>query len=567
MTQFEMTQPNPSTAQARALADELHRQGVGYVVISPGSRSGAMAIAFDEHPGITTRVVLDERSAAFHALGRSRASGAPVVALATSGTALANHLPAVVEADISLVPLILISADRPPDLLHVGANQTIDQVGIFGDRTRWSCNLGPADPSHDLNAYWRTSVSQAVARALGHGARPGPVHLNIAFREPTVPVSDDGRSRAEPYPFAIGGRPSGAPWQAHGRSRSGGGFLPTVGRSRGLLVAGEADFDPSELKRAADRLGWPVLATAMSGLRGADVVTTYHHLLVAGVPAALRPEVVVTVGRIGPSDRLGALTSVAVPQIHIDRWGSWDDPRRHSTHMLQADPAPTLENLEPAPDGRLLDLWLAADATMRSALDERLAEEGAPTGPSVARALSAVDCGWLVAASSMPVRDVDAHTVHRARVIANRGASGIDGFVSTALGVASIGDRTVALAGDLSLLHDAGGFLCDEIGDVVFVVIDNGGGGLFDLLPQAEHAPGFERLFVAPHRLDLSRLADAYGLGTAVVDRVNDLGPTATGLLESGGAHVLVVPVDRETDLKGRRALDDTAQVTCAGLS
>jgi 2-succinyl-5-enolpyruvyl-6-hydroxy-3-cyclohexene-1-carboxylate synthase len=561
-----MSQPNPSTAQARAIADELNRQGVDYVVISPGSRSGALAIAFEEHPEITTRVVLDERSAAFHALGRSRADGAPVVALATSGTALANHLPAVVEADLSLVPLLSISADRPPDMLHVGANQTIDQVGIFGGKTRWSCTIPPAEAGLDLNHYWRTTVSQAVARALGHGARPGPVHLNVAFREPTVPVADDGRSRAEPYSFPIEGRPSGAPWQQHDRARPGAGHVP-VAPGHGLLLVGEGDFDPVELKDAAARLRWPVLATAASGLRGFDAVSSYHHLLVAGVPPALRPDAVVTVGRVGPSDRVGSLTSLPVPQVQIDRWGVWNDPRRHSSHMIQADPAATLQTIDQARDSRLRDAWLEADATMRSALDERLAGEQWATGPAVARALGAIEHDLLVAASSMPIRDVDAHFRGGAKVIANRGASGIDGFVSTALGAASVGSRTVALAGDLSWLHDVGGLVVDEVGNVVFVVVDNGGGGLFDLLPQAEHAPSFERLFVAPHRVDLSRLGSAYDLSVSVVDSEEVLQASLPAALVAGGAHVLVVHVERETDLKTRRALDETARAVCAGLS
>lgn len=561
-----MSQPNPSTAQARAIADELNRHGVDYVVISPGSRSGALAIAFEEHPGITTRVVLDERSAAFHALGRSRAGGAPVVALATSGTALANHLPAVVEADLSLVPLLSISADRPPDMLHVGANQTIDQVGIFGGKTRWSCTIPPAEAGLDLNDYWRTTVSQAVARALGHGGRPGPVHLNVAFREPTVPVGDDGRSRADPYPFPIEGRPAAAPWQQHDRARPGAGQVP-LAPGYGLLLVGEGDFDPTELGDAAARLRWPVLATAASGLRGHDTVTSYHHLLVSGVPPALRPEMVVTVGRVGPSDRVGSLTSLPVPQVQIDRWGVWNDPRRHSSHMIAADPVATLDTIDPAGDSRLRDAWLAADVTMRSALDDRLVGEQWATGPAVARALSAIDHDLLVAASSMPIRDVDAHFLGRARVIANRGASGIDGFVSTALGAASIGPRTVALSGDLSWLHDVGGLVVDEIGSVVFVVIDNGGGGLFDLLPQAEHAPWFERLFVAPHRVDLSRLGSAYGVPVSEVGSEEGLRSSLPAALAAGGAHVLVVQVERESDLKTRRALDDTARAVCAGLS
>jgi 2-succinyl-5-enolpyruvyl-6-hydroxy-3-cyclohexene-1-carboxylate synthase len=451
--------------------------------------------------------------------------------------------------------------------LHVGANQTIDQVTIFGDKVRWFCNLPTADVGRDWNAYWRTTVSQAVARSRGHGGRPGPVHLNLAFREPTVPVPDDGRSSADSYPHSIEGRPSGAPWQAHDLAGPGAGALPRFKGKRGLLVAGEGDFDPSDLKFVADHLHWPVLGTAISGLRGEDVISTYHHLLVDGVPSPMRPDLVVTIGRIGPSDRLCALTALEIPQIHIDRWGSWTDPRRHSTHLIQADPVTTLRSVEAVSSDEFLATWVEADATMREALDDRLAGEDEPTGPSVARSLSTIEYDWLVAASSMPVRDVDAHTVHRGKVVANRGASGIDGFMSTALGVASYGERTLALAGDLSMLHDAGGLVADLLGNIVFVVIDNGGGGLFDLLPQAEHAPGFERLFVTPHGLDLSRLAETYGLGSVVVDRVEGLAQSITTRIESRGAHVVVVPVERETELKQRRALDDTARVVCAGLS
>jgi len=557
-----MTQPNPSTAQARVIVDELHRHGVDYVVISPGSRSAALAIAFEEHAGVETRVVLDERSAAFHALGRSRATQTPVVALATSGTALANYLPSVVEADLSLLPLILISADRPPDLLHVGANQTIDQARIFGEKVRWSCGIPPAEPDRDSNGYWRSSVSQAVARARGHGGRPGPVHLNVAFREPTVPVSDDGRTRAEPYRHPIEGRPGEEPWQRHQQARPVGAALGLGGR--GLVIVGDGDFDPKDVFEAAGRLDWPVLATATSGLRVFDVVTTYHHVLVTGVPTSLEPDLVVTVGRTGPSDRLGSLTSLPVPQVQVDRWGAWNDPRRHSSHLLQADPAPTLDGFSPAPDDRLLRSWLRADAAMRSALDDHLSADETPTGPAVARALDPFDQATLIAASSMPIRDVDAHVANTARVIANRGASGIDGFVSTALGAASATTGAVAFAGDLSFLHDATGLVADEVGDVVFVVVDNGGGGLFDLLPQAEHAPSFERLFVAPHNLDLSRVAAAYNLGASVVEDVDDLGATIKSRLDAGGPHVVVVPVEREADLKTRRGLDDTSRAVCA---
>ncbi len=560
-----MTQPNPSTAQARAIVDEMNRQGVGYAVISPGSRSAALAIALDEHPGIETRVILDERSAAFHALGRSRATGEPVVVVCTSGTAVANLTPAIVEADLSLVPLIAISADRPPDMQQVGANQTIEQTRMFGDRVRWRCEVPAADVASDWNGYWRSSMSQAVARAVGFGNPPGPVHVNVAFREPTVPVTDDGRTASTPYPYPIDGRAGGGPWQAHHRSRPSASDVTMPATGSGLVIAGEGDYEPAALVEAADARGWPVLATALSGARAPGVVTTYHHLLVEGVPTSLAPELVIGVGRIGPSDRLGALTGLDVPQIQVDPWGTWNDPRRHATQMVQGDPVEVLA-LAGTGDGALQERWKAADTSMRSALDEVLQRDAQTTGPLVARSLADIGHDLLVVASSMPVRDLDAQTTHGGRVISNRGASGIDGFVSTTLGVASTGARTIALTGDLSLLHDAGGLATDPPVNVVFVVIDNGGGGLFDLLPQAEHAPGFERLFVTPHGLDLVAIGRAYGASAATATTVGEMADMVAGSMESGGPHLVVVPVDRETDLKMRRTLDDTARTVIAGL-
>ena len=564
-----MTEPNPSTALARAVADEMARHGVTMAVISPGSRSAALAIVFDQHPDITTRVVVDERSAAYWALGHARATGRPAVVLATSGTAVANHLPALIEADQSLVPLIVISADRPPEMLHVGANQTIDQVGLFGDRVRWSCNIGPAQSGVDDNAFWRSTVSQAVARSLGQGSRPGPVHLNVAFREPTVPVGDDGRSPADPYPFSVDGKAGQRPWQEHRIARPGAAALEAPLGARGLILAGEGDYEAGPLLEAAHRLGWPVLATALSGLRGNTTVSTYHHLLVSGVPDALTPEMVVTIGRSGPSDRISALTSLAGPQVSIDRWGTWIDPRRQSTLLLQADPVATLRELSltVSAEEEWLGRWQAADQSMRTALDEAIGMGEQPTGSSVARALS--DGAWenLVAASSMPIRDVDAHTVHNGVMFANRGASGIDGLVSTGLGVATAGSRTVVLTGDLSLLHDGNGFVADQLPDVVFVVVDNNGGGLFDLLPQAIHAPGFDRLFATPHGRDLMALASFHGLNATSLSSIGDLVPELGQRLDAGGCHAMVIPVDREADLKHRQALDDVARSIVSGIS
>jgi 2-succinyl-5-enolpyruvyl-6-hydroxy-3-cyclohexene-1-carboxylate synthase len=548
------------------MVDELHRHGVTMAVISPGSRSAALAIAFTEHPAIDTRVILDERSAAFYALGHARATDRPVVAVSTSGTAVANYLPAVVEADLSMVPLLVMTADRPPELRHVGSNQTIDQVGIFGTKARWFCDVGLAESERDSNAYWRTTISQGIARANGHGARPGPVHFNLSFREPTMPVDDDGRTRSTGYPFSIEGRQDGAPWQVDGVARPGAAPLAKIDGTRGVIVAGQGDFDRSALTAQARRLGWPILATALSRLRVAEAVTTYHHLLVDGVPESLTPEVVVTIGYIGPSSRLASLLDIGCPQIHLDRWGAWRDPYRRSTHVLEADPVASLATLDNVSDPSWGERWGIVEEDMRVALGERLGGAGHLSGPAIAASVGDSAASSLVVSSSMPVRDVDAYLKGRARVFANRGASGIDGFVSTALGIATAREATVALTGDLSFLHDAGGLVIDQLPDVVFVVVDNDGGGLFDLLPQASHAPDFERLFITPHGRDLLTLAGVHGMGAVEASSPGDLVDAINNGVSGGGAHMVRARVDREADLKTRRMLDDTARSIVGAL-
>lgn len=549
------------------MVDELRRHGVTLALVSPGSRSAALAIAFEEAAEIEVRIVLDERSAAFQAIGFARASGRPAVCVSTSGTAVANYLPAMVEADRSLVPLIAMTADRPPELRAVGANQTVDQVGMFGDRVRWFCDVGLADAGFDGNVYWRTLVSQAVARAMGHGRSPGPVHLNLSFREPTVPVSDDGRAAVEPYRHSIEGLPDGVPWQTSQVAKPVGAVLEQLNVSRGLVIAGEGIDDPVGLLAETRRLGWPVLATALSNMRGGPVVTSYHHLLVDDLPRAMMPEAVVSIGRIGPSDRLSALTSLDCSQIQIDRWGQWHDPRRHSDVLTQADPTATLGLTEGRPDLGWLELWSALDTRVRDVLDDRLDDGSDLTGPVIARSISEVGWGALSVASSMPVRDVDAHTVKGGRVFANRGASGIDGFTSTTLGIAGVHRRTLGLSGDLSFLHDVSALAGGYPGDVVLIVVDNNGGGLFDLLPPATHSPAFERLFVAPHDKDLVAVASAFGVGAMTIESRQQLTEETESRLSEGGVHVLVVPVDREVELKQRRELDEAAAMAMSSLS
>lgn len=537
---------------ARAVVDELTRGGARLIVISPGSRSTALAVAAVEHPGLETVVALDERSAGFHALGRSKADGRPAGLICTSGTAAANYFPAVVEADMSMTPLMVMTADRPAELRGVGANQTIDQVELFGSKVRFFHDVPAPGADDDLNDRWRTIVARALAAATG--VAPGPVHLNIAFREPTAPVSNDGRSTSPPYEFGIDGRDGGAPWVERARSSPPAFAEPLSATSRGVVIAGDGEYDRSGLLRASAALGWPVLATALSGLRSEAVISSYHHLLVDGVPDGLGPDVVVAVGAIGPSPRLELLVSSAATRVRVDRWGRVIDPGRDATAVIHADPVDLLSSIPPAAEDGWASGWAATADLVDEAIGISIAGTPRHTGAAVVRALNDVDWARLVSASSLPIREVDAHLRVGGQVVANRGASGIDGFVSTALGAASAGGRTVALAGDLSLLHDSNGFLIDETPHLVLIVLDNGGGGLFDTMPQAAHAPFFERLFLTPHGRDLARLAGLHDID--YLDIAGGLAGEVESRLASGGLHLLRIGIDRDADVKLRARLD-----------
>lgn len=546
-----MTHPNSSTALARVVMDELARQGVSLVVLSPGSRSAALALAADEHPDLTTRVVIDERSAAFHALGAARVSGAPAAVLSTSGSAPANFYPAMVEADMACVPLLAISADRPAEMRGVGANQTIDQVDLFGSRVRRFAEIAAPEPEEDGNRLWRSMVADLVAAATRY--RPGPVHLNIAFREPTVPVTHDGRTRGEVYSFPT---PPLDLEPMPNEEASPNPVPVNLAAGKGIVIAGDGEYDRVGLMARAVELGWPVLATALSGMRGTGALDAYDHVIAAGLPADLVPTTVVAVGATGPSTMLEDLVASAVNRIRVDRWGRSIDPRRNATVRYHGDPVALLDGVGGAADESWSRDWHAADAGARDHLRARISSQERLTGAGVAQALNEVGWNSLVVASSLPIREVDAHLTRAGAVHANRGASGIDGFVSTALGVASLEPGTVALAGDLSLLHDANGFLQDGDIDLVIVVVDNGGGGLFDSLPPARHAAGFERLFVTPHHRDLEVLARFHGLAYQEVEDVPSLIQACESGLDAGGVTLVHVPVDRSYDLEMRSQLE-----------
>jgi 2-succinyl-5-enolpyruvyl-6-hydroxy-3-cyclohexene-1-carboxylate synthase len=523
-------------------------------------------------------VHLDERSAAFFALGTAKATGRPAVVLCTSGTAGANFHPAVLEARHSRVPLIVCTADRPPELRDAGAGQTVDQLKLFGDAVRWFCEVGApedAGAGPGPGPAWRAVAARAVAEALGSPA--GPVHLNLAFREPLVPTGEP--------PVEAPGRAGGRPWT---RSAAAGPRAPdpaTVehvaelvrGARAGVLVAGwGAGVAPATAHRFAAIAGWPVLADPLSGLRsGPYGVSTYDALLrVPAFAGAHAPDLVLRVGAPLTSKAATAWLGPEVEQVLIDPDGDWLDPRHAACERIAVDAGALLDAVAARltadrhdPGGGWIGSWESAESAARAAIDATIDSWPEPFEGRVARDVVAAlpDGSTLVVASSMPVRDVESFAAAREGVhlTANRGVNGIDGFVSTVLGIAAGvrsghagGGPVVALLGDLCFLHDANGLLgvARRGLDATFVVVDNDGGGIFSFLPQAEAAPDrFETLFGTPHGVDLAALARVHGVAVDEIEKAGDLVPALQASVRTGGVRVLLVRTDRATNVARHR--------------
>jgi 2-succinyl-5-enolpyruvyl-6-hydroxy-3-cyclohexene-1-carboxylate synthase len=602
--------PSPADVQVTrcaTLVDEWVRAGVRHAVVCPGSRSTPLVLALAADGRVTIHVRLDERSAGFVALGIGLATARPAVVCVTSGTAAAELHPAVVEAHHARVPLLLGTADRPPELHDVGAPQTIDQTDLYGRALRWRVDLGPAQ--WEERGAWRSLGSRAVLEATAAPAGPGPVQVNLPAREPLV-------GTAAPLPP---GRAAGSPW--HQVAPGPGGSAPRWGRAtppgpdgaapapewwrrRGIILAGAGSGDPAAVLRLADALGWPVVADPRSGCRLArpGVVAAADALLRDGEFAArARPDVVVRLGEPWVSKVVGAwieeATVAGATQVVVDPHGWWPDPGRSAHVLVRADPsgwcravADEVAGPTVAADGDgggrsapspLRSLWADAEAAAQAAIDDWMGANPGATEPGVARSLvrllagPAVPAATLVVSSSMPVRDVECYAAPAPvppRVLANRGASGIDGVVSTAVGVAVGEGRSVALVGDLAFLHDLTALVrpAGFAATCVVVVVDNGGGGIFSFLPVAGalDADGFDRLFAAPQ--DVAVADAARGLG-AKVDEVDDLSglerAVSAGLRRPGLSVVRAVVGDRATNVAQHGELDAAVVARLRALS
>ncbi|GIV62250.1 2-succinyl-5-enolpyruvyl-6-hydroxy-3-cyclohexene-1-carboxylic-acid synthase [Rhodocaloribacter litoris] len=571
--------PNRNRFWAELLVEELVRCGVSFFSLAPGSRSTPLVTAVAAHPEARAHMHFDERGAAFLALGYARATGRGAAWVTTSGTAVANGLPAVVEAAMDGVPLLLLTADRPPELRDTGANQAIDQVKLFGDYVRWQFDLPVPDPAPDP-AMVLTTVDQAVYRACR--APRGPVHLNVMFREPLAPEPDGGDFPAEGASLRA--------WYARGTpyttytgpawtTSPPGDFVEILaGVERGLVVAGRLGTaaEGQAVRRLAEALGWPLLPDVGSQVRlgrehASPVRVDYFDLLLAqpGFAETHRPEAVLHFGRRPTSKRLARLLETTAPPLYAL---FQPDPFRHDpahrvTHRFEVDLAAFATALATAVPSRAAGAaaWLAGWKTASDRVGAWLNTALPATGlsePAVAHAVTRLlpPEHSLVLAASMPVRDADVFAAAdgpAVPVFANRGASGIDGTVATAAGVA-LGRAAPAtlLIGDLALLHDLNSLALLRRAPVVVVVLNNDGGGIFHFLPIARHTGVFEPFFGTPHGLGFEHAARLFDLPYHRPATLADFEAAYREACATGQAALIEVVTDR----RANRALHDRLQ-------
>ena len=551
---------------AATFVDELALQGVDHACVSPGSRSAPLAMALQRHPRIKVLMHIDERSGSFFAVGLAKATGKPVVLLCTSGTAAAEFHAAVVEASYSRTPLIVLTADRPPELQGVGSNQSIDQQRLYGSAVRWFFDPGAPVEMPNAARMWRRLAARAYAEAAN-----GPVHLNLPFREPLVPPP--GQVPA----------PVGAPAQSITSARA----LPTPNQvaslatalqraQRPLVVAGEMR-DGDRLAPALHRLGLPVLAEPTSQLRRAETgasVESYEALLRAGWSLQHGPDLVIRLGATPTSRVMNRwLAAAAAPTFLIDPDRAWRDQDQVATNVMACDAQPLLEALPPLDRSGWREQWVGAGKRAAAAIAATIVSTPLHEG-HVVRGIAArlPDSGQVFIGSSMPIRAADSfwpQSRSQQRFFANRGASGIDGLISSGLGVAFGRPNvpTVLLVGDLSLYHDMNGLWALRRHGVraTIVVCDNDGGGVFSFLPQAEHQDVFEELFVTPLGLDLSQVARLYGLVYSPVTDRSGLEPAIADAIAAPTPTMVVVRFKRDDSVTGHRLCWEAAASALKG--
>jgi len=548
----------------RAFCDELARCGMEHACTAPGSRCTPIVLSLVREPRIRAWSHVDERSAGFFALGAAKRTGRPVAVTCTSGTAAANLAPAVIEARHARVPLIVLTADRPPELRDVGAGQTIDQLKLYGDAVKWFFEVGVHEATPAALRFMRTLACRAYWTAAQ--GPPGPVHLNLPLREPLVldvplPADSTGREDQRPY-VTVEPAVQSVPWSGH----------DPVGRI--VIVAGaERDaVGARELSGFAARAAIPLLADPLSGARHGDAAIAHYDLLLRDpdFAAGHRPDFVIRTGELPTSKPLRTwLAGLDAAQIAIDPDGTWHDP---DAVVGMRVPAPLHAVLDGLTAGEVipiepgwLDSWRAADDAAGRALSDALGDE--LSEPLVARSVGEwlQNDATLFVASSMPIRDVELYLPAREdgpRVMSNRGANGIDGTVSAAFGVAAAEDGPVVLLiGDVALAHDIGGLLAARRLNLALtiVLLNNDGGGIFHFLPVAGETDAFEEHVATPHGLDFAHAAALYGSDFERPRTVGELKAAVERSIAGDATTIIEVRTDRVENLALHRRAADAA--------
>src|SRR5216684_3524158 len=588
---------NPMYVYVGAFVDELQRAGVRNVVICPGSRSTPLAMAFAAQAGIRIWMHVDERSAAYFGLGMAKQLRQPVALLCTSGTAAANFMPAIVEAKLTHVPLLVLTADRPHELRDNGAPQSIDQNRLYGTYVKWFVEVALPEATNTALRYIRTIAVRAAASVQANPA--GPVHLNFPFREPLTPEPIPGQSLppiAQRDLVAWQGRPDNAPFVEVREApldvpaATTMGYLMDMvrGARRGLIIVGPNDdltlVEP--IVRLARRLGYPILADPLSQLRCGDhdqvmVLSSYDAFLrIDSFIESAQPELILRFGAMPTSKPLLLYLKryASCPLVIIDGHGGWEEPTQLASEIIHADPASLSQVLlnileqhdgngekQPPVSQEWIIMWQNADRVTRQTIQAAIQDFNELFEGRVFTELANLvpDGTTLYTGNSMPVRDLDTFfwsTRERIRIMGNRGANGIDGVVSSALGAsAGAGQNrpTILVLGDLSFFHDLNGLLAARLNELnlTIVLINNDGGGIFSFLPQAAYPEHFEQLFGTPTGLDFRLAVQMYGGQYQKVESWEQFRKGVRWGLNIGGLHVIEVPTERASNVKMHRQL------------
>lgn len=573
-----MIEHDALTKYTAAFVDELARSGTRHAVISPGSRSTPLALLLAEHPNIKIWLQVDERSAAFFALGIAKAANEPVALLCTSGTAAANYYPAVIEARLSRVPLIVLTADRPHELRDSGAPQAIDQVHLFGKYPKWFVDMALPEQTEEVIRYVRISATRAVANATHRPA--GPVHINFPFREPLIPnlsassLWDEGHDIVQPFTTVIEGHPVMTSEQL----QSLGNLLSTT--AKGLIVCGPLDHMNAheDLLLLAQRLDYPILADPLSQLRtrfgeGSELIIECYDafLRVEQFVEHYKPEVIIRFGAMPVSKALTLYLNkyTGCQQIVVDEGLGWRDPTLSATQMIYSeltDLCQRLPSFIQPQHSEARQSWLSAwqqyNQLSRQIIQRESQHETINEGQLMLETISLMEENALLfVGNSMPIRDLDTFLFTETKQIttmANRGANGIDGVVSTALGASTQTEQLVLVIGDLSFFHDLNGLLTAKLYDlnITIIVVNNDGGGIFSFLPQADHdIAHFEELFGTPIGVNFEQAVTMYDGEYARATNWKEFQEFYTHSLKSTGLHVIEVVTERKENVQIHRDL------------